>query len=64
MFLKQKQREQKEEDKKKQSKISNKQFVVGMDKFVWKYQDCFLSEEQKKNYVLPYFVSGDPYDAT
>jgi len=35
-----------------------------MDKFVWKYQDCFLSEEQKKNYVLPYFISGDPYDAT
>ena len=35
-----------------------------MDRYVWKYQDCFLSEEQKKNYVLPYFVSDDPYEAT
>jgi hypothetical protein len=40
------------------------EFVAGSDKFVWKYHDCFLSEEQRKTYVLPYFVSDDPYEAT
>jgi hypothetical protein len=50
----------------KRNKISvgGKDFITGMDQYVWKYHDCFLSNEQKKNYVLPYFVSDDPYEAT
>jgi len=62
-FLKAKSVEKKE-NKFKQQVVSKSEFVAGMDRFVWKYHDCFLSEEQKKNYVLPYFVSDDPYEAT
>ena len=63
LYLQQKQLENKER-KLKQKDISSKEFVAGSDRYVWKYHDCFLSEEQKKNYVLPYFVSDDPYEAT
>ena len=48
----------------KQQVISKEEFVAGGNHYVWKYHDCFLSEEQKKTYVLPYFVSDDPYEAT
>jgi hypothetical protein len=48
-----------------QQKIGKgKPFVLGMNNFVWKYHDCFLPEEQQKDYVMPYFVSDDPYEAS
>lgn len=48
----------------KQKQVSNSEFVSGGHHYHWKYHDCFLSDEQKKNFVLPYFVSDDPYEAT
>lgn len=62
-YLKAKSNENKER-KAKQRLISTSEFQAGMDRYVWKYHDSFLSEEQRKNYVLPYFVSDDPYEAT
>ena len=62
-FLKQK-GEEKDLHRQKQKLISDTDFHTFMDKSVWKYHDCFLSEEQRKNYVLPYFVSDDPYEAS
>ena len=37
--------EETKEHKAKQKVISNSEFVAGSDKYVWKYHDCFLSEE-------------------
>ena len=62
-YIKAKQLEVKER-KLKQQEISKDEFMAGADKHIWKYHDCFLSEEQRKSYVLPYFVSDDPYEAT
>ena len=39
-------------------------FYTGMDQYHWKYHDCFLPEEKQKDYVLPYFVHDDPYEAS
>lgn len=47
-----------------QSKVSSNPFTVGMNQFVWKYMDCFIPKETQKDYVLPYFVSDDPYEST
>ena len=60
----QKKRDDRIESKFKQEKISKKPFTLGMDPKVWKYKDCFLPPEQQADYVLPYFVSDDPYEAT
>jgi len=62
-FLKQKAAE-KDLHRLKQEAISDTNFLAFSDKKTWKYHDCFLSDEQKKNYVLPYFVSDDPYEAS
>ena len=62
-FLKQKATE-KSLHKLKREAISESDFWAFSDKKTWKYHDCFLSDEQKKNYVLPYFVSDDPYEAS
>lgn len=35
-----------------------------MDQYHWKYHDCFLPEDKQKDYVLPYFVHDDPYEAS
>ena len=35
-----------------------------MNQYHWKYHDCFLPEEKQKDYVIPYFVHDDPYEAT
>lgn len=39
-------------------------FFIGMNQKVWKYHDCFIPEESKKDYVMPFFTDGDPYEAT
>ena len=75
-FLKSKQ-EDRHQSKMKQSLISDKPFVLGMDiykckfyfsltnKFyIGKYEDCFLPPEAKADYVLPYLSNDDPYEVT
>jgi len=47
-----------------QKKISDKPFVLGMDIYKWKYEDCFLPSEAKSDYVLPYLSNDDPYEVT
>ena len=64
-FLKQKQDEKREKDRVTCKLMhKNKPFTLGMNHYVWKYHDCFIPEEQQKDYVLPYFVSDDPYEAS
>ena len=63
-FLKQKVAEKDLHKLKQEAIHSEKDFLAFSDKKTWKYHDCFLSDEQKKNYVLPYFVSDDPYEAS
>lgn len=41
-----------------------KAFVTGMNHYVWKYHDCFIAEESQKDYVMPFFVQDDPYEAS
>ena len=47
IFLKQKQDEKREKDRKFLDKIGKgRAFVSGMNHYVWKYHDCFIPEEQ------------------
>ena len=63
MFLKHKQDERKEKER-KQFSVHKRPFMLGMNQYHWKYHDCFLPEEKQKDYVIPYFVHDDPYEAT
>ena len=63
IFLKQKSDERKERERKQKS-IHKREFMLGMNQATWKYHDCFMDEEKKKDYVMPYFTDGDPYEAT
>lgn len=46
-FLKHKQDEKREKDRKFLDKIAKgKAFVLGTNHYVWKYHDCFIPEEQ------------------
>ena len=51
-------------NQKKQDGISKRPFFVGMDKYTWKYHDCFLPEDKPKDYVQPFFNTDDPYEAS
>jgi hypothetical protein len=46
------------------SKISDRPFVLGTNPYNWKYEDCFLPQDAKKDYVLPYLSNDDPYEDT
>jgi hypothetical protein len=64
-FLKQKQKEKRENDAEMRKVIAKgRPFILGMNQYTWKYHDCFLPEDQQKDYVMPYFVSDDPYERT
>jgi hypothetical protein len=63
-FLKQKSDDRKISSYKQQMIGKGKAFFTGMNQQTWKYHDCFLPEEKKKDYVCPYFTEGDPYEAT
>ena len=63
-FLKQKSDERKISNMKQSMIGKGKPFALGMNQQTWKYHDCFLPEERKKDYVMPYFTEGDPYEAT
>lgn len=45
-------------------KISERPFVLGMNQYKWKYEDCFMPPEAKAEYVLPYLSNDDPYEIT
>ena len=44
--------------------LHKRSFFLGMNQYHWKYHDCFLPEEKQKDYVIPYFVHDDPYEAS
>jgi len=62
MYLKQKKDER--TAKEQQPKLHKRPFYLNMNKYHWKYHDCFLPEEKQKDYVMPYFVHDDPYEAS
>ena len=64
MYLKHKQDERKERERKQNMIAKGKAFYTGMNQYHWKYHDCFLAEEKQKDYVMPYFVHDDPYEAS
>lgn len=47
-----------------QNTIHGKPFVLGMNQFKWKYEDCWLPPEAKADYVLPFLSNDDPYEVT
>ena len=70
--LKQKQEEKKMHEQLMKN-ISDKPFIIGTDSHrcnrsclncVGKYQDCFIDDNQLKNYVFPFLSVDDPYEAT
>lgn len=38
--------------------------MLGMNQYHWKYHDCFIPEEKRKDYVMPFLLNDDPYEAT
>ena len=64
IYMKQKSDERKENQRKQAGISKGRPFILGSNQATWKYHDCFMAEEQKKDYVMPYFVDGDPYEAT
>lgn len=47
-----------------QKKITLKPFVLGVNPYRWKYEDCFAHPDSKADYVLPYLSNDDPYELT
>lgn len=62
-FLQAKKRDRIEAEQ-KQKQICDRPFILGMDQYIWKYMDCFIPQEKQQDYVIPYFVSDDPYEDT
>ena len=48
----------------KQRQLHPTNFVLGMDQYKWKYEDCFAHPDAKADYVLPYLSNDDPYEVT
>ena len=46
IYLKHKQDERKEKERKQQAVGKGRAFYVGMNQYSWKYHDCFLPEEK------------------
>lgn len=63
VFLKQKTDERLERERKRKD-LHKRPFYLNMNQYHWKYHDCFLPEEKQKDYVIPYFVHDDPYEAS
>ena len=47
-------------------KLHPKHFALGMNRYRWKYEDCFTTYNIKinKDFVLPYLSNDDPYELT
>ena len=59
------QKEQRLKDEVRMTELhGGKKFVLGMNQYKWKYEDCFLHPDNKQNYILPYLSNDDPYEVT
>ena len=45
-------------------RLHGQEFILGMNPYKWKYEDCFAHPDAKKDYVLPFLSNDDPYEVT